>query len=422
MPTTSCDAGSGSWANTGDANGTGPDLADSTSKFPFETSGMNAGAAPRAGPPPQPAAQPPCGAVHAQRLAADPRRCGCAEFTLTNGVYQPTIIMEARAPAPLETVSWHARNLHNSAVTLQPQRVKLRRAAQAGKIYRWRIVQASISKWMDVSLDVPGCTLGLYARDGNLLRALPRPVTNIMAAAANRLELLVACAAGDYKLRTGYGPLVPDAQCMSTHCELIKDVIANIKVVRGRSPRRRLRPRPHPATGRPQGPLGPGQVPPNARHGCPERLPAAHRQLTSTGCAPCRAVTLRAARAGAEPRHPVRDVPAEQRGAVPAGLPALPDRPAVRSLRLLSRAPCQTGQHALAALRELQQLATLEAGTCAALASGSPCARACMHAHVSAVTPWHALHRWWSQRMRGQPGAPRQACQAGALDGRGQRR
>ncbi len=95
-------------------------------------------------------------------------------------------------------------------------------------------MQASISKWMDVSLDIPGCTLGLYARDGNLLRALPRPVTNIMAAAANRLELLVACAAGDYKLRTGYGPLVPDAQCMSTHCELIKDIIANIKVVRGR--------------------------------------------------------------------------------------------------------------------------------------------------------------------------------------------
>lgn len=70
----------------------------------------------------------------------------------------------------------------------------------------------------------------------------------------------------------------------------------------------------------------------------------------------------------------------------------------------------------------LQQLATLEAGTCAALVSGPPCARACTHAHVSAVTPWPALHRWWSQRMRGQPGAPRQACQAGALGGRGQRR
>ncbi len=118
MPTTSCDAGSGSWANTGDANGTGPDLGDSASKFPFETSGMNAGAAPRAGPPSQPEAQPPCCAVHAQRLAADPRRCGCAEFTLTNGVYQPTIIMEARALAPLAMASPAARKPCH-AITLQ---------------------------------------------------------------------------------------------------------------------------------------------------------------------------------------------------------------------------------------------------------------------------------------------------------------
>lgn len=113
-----------------------------------------------------------------------------------------------------------------------PQPVRLT-ARQAGKIYRWRIVQASISKWMDLSMDRPGCTLGLYARDGNFLRAVPRVVSNIMAAAANRLELLVACQAGSYQLRTGFGPLVPDVNCMSTHCELITGVIANVKVVRG---------------------------------------------------------------------------------------------------------------------------------------------------------------------------------------------
>lgn len=35
-----------------------------------------------------------------------------------------------------------------------------------------------------------------------------------------------------WKFRTGYGPLVPDVNCQSTHCELIKDVIADIEVVR----------------------------------------------------------------------------------------------------------------------------------------------------------------------------------------------
>ena len=74
-------------------------------------------------------------------------------------------------------------------------------AAQANKIYRWRIVQASISKWMDLSLHRPGCQLGLYARDGNFLRALPRSVTNLMAAATNRLELLAVCQPGLYQLR-----------------------------------------------------------------------------------------------------------------------------------------------------------------------------------------------------------------------------
>ena len=74
-------------------------------------------------------------------------------------------------------------------------------AMQANKVYRWRIVQASISKWMDLSLDRPGCQLGLYARDGNFLRALPRAVTNLMAAAANRLELLAVCQPGSYQLR-----------------------------------------------------------------------------------------------------------------------------------------------------------------------------------------------------------------------------
>ena len=86
-------------------------------------------------------------------------------------------------------------------LSLRPLPFTAGTAVQANMVYRWRIVQASISKWMDLSLDRPGCQLGLYARDGNFLRALPRAVTNLMAAAANRLELLAVCQPSSYQLR-----------------------------------------------------------------------------------------------------------------------------------------------------------------------------------------------------------------------------
>ena len=58
--------------------------------------------------------------------------------------------------------------------------------AQAGKVYRWRMVQASTMKWMDLSLNASGCTWGVYARDGILLRELPRMTDHIVLSNANR--------------------------------------------------------------------------------------------------------------------------------------------------------------------------------------------------------------------------------------------
>ena len=61
------------------------------------------------------------------------------------------------------------------------------RRAQAGRVYRWRMVQASTMKWVDLSLnDSSGCTWGVVARDGILLRDLPRLTDHVVMAAANR--------------------------------------------------------------------------------------------------------------------------------------------------------------------------------------------------------------------------------------------
>lgn len=60
------------------------------------------------------------------------------------------------------------------------------RRAQAGQVYRWRMVQASTMKWMDLSLNASGCTWGVVARDGILLRDLPRLTDHVVMAAANR--------------------------------------------------------------------------------------------------------------------------------------------------------------------------------------------------------------------------------------------
>ena len=58
--------------------------------------------------------------------------------------------------------------------------------AQAGQVYRWRMVQASTMKWVDLSLNASGCTWGVVARDGILLRDLPRLTDHVVMAAANR--------------------------------------------------------------------------------------------------------------------------------------------------------------------------------------------------------------------------------------------
>ena len=53
-------------------------------------------------------------------------------------------------------------------------------------MYRWRMVQASTMKWMDLSLNASGCTWGIYARDGIFLRDLPRMTDHIVLSNANR--------------------------------------------------------------------------------------------------------------------------------------------------------------------------------------------------------------------------------------------
>ncbi|KAK9818823.1 hypothetical protein WJX74_006953 [Apatococcus lobatus] len=118
-----------------------------------------------------------------------------AQFTIINGAYQPIIQMTAN------------------------------------RAYRWRMINAATMKWMDLSIAEPGCQMGLYGRDGNPLRSLPRNTDHVGMVAANRAEMFVSCAAGNYTLRTGAGPLHNDPNCQSTHCELLQqDIVATIVV------------------------------------------------------------------------------------------------------------------------------------------------------------------------------------------------
>ena len=59
-------------------------------------------------------------------------------------------------------------------------------ALQAGKIYRWKMVQASTMKWFDLSMDLPGCTWGIYSRDAVFLHSFPRVADHLMLGPANR--------------------------------------------------------------------------------------------------------------------------------------------------------------------------------------------------------------------------------------------
>jgi hypothetical protein len=67
------------------------------------------------------------------------------------------------------------------------------RALQAGRVYRWRMVQASTMKWMDLSLNGTGCHFGIYARDGIFLRGFPRLTDHVVMSNANRCGCPLAC-------------------------------------------------------------------------------------------------------------------------------------------------------------------------------------------------------------------------------------
>ena len=66
-------------------------------------------------------------------------------------------------------------------------------ALQAGRIYRWKMVQASTMKWFDLSMDLPGCTWGIYSRDAVFLHSFPRIADHLMLGPANRCVGRVQC-------------------------------------------------------------------------------------------------------------------------------------------------------------------------------------------------------------------------------------
>lgn len=59
-------------------------------------------------------------------------------------------------------------------------------AVQAGKVYRWQIVEAAIMKWVHLGFDKPGCVMGLVSRDANYLNSIPRLTKDVVVVAANR--------------------------------------------------------------------------------------------------------------------------------------------------------------------------------------------------------------------------------------------
>ncbi|KAA6422589.1 MAG: hypothetical protein FRX49_07450 [Trebouxia sp. A1-2] len=78
----------------------------------------------------------------------------------------------------------------------------------------------------------PGCVMGLYSRDANILNQIPRLTDNIVFAAANRVEVLVQCDAGSYQLQSGQGEFgTLDPGCASSHCDLIQQpIMATVEV------------------------------------------------------------------------------------------------------------------------------------------------------------------------------------------------
>lgn len=59
-------------------------------------------------------------------------------------------------------------------------------AMQAGKVYRWQIIEAAIMKWVHLGFDKPGCVMGIVSRDANYLNSIPRLTKDVVVVAANR--------------------------------------------------------------------------------------------------------------------------------------------------------------------------------------------------------------------------------------------
>lgn len=57
---------------------------------------------------------------------------------------------------------------------------------QAGKVYRWQIIEAATMKWVHLGFDKPGCVMGIVSRDANYLNTIPRLAESLVVVAANR--------------------------------------------------------------------------------------------------------------------------------------------------------------------------------------------------------------------------------------------
>ena len=65
---------------------------------------------------------------------------------------------------------------------------------QAGKVYRWQIVEAAIMKWVHLGFDKPGCVMGIVSRDANYLSSIPRLAETLVVVAANRYATTLTVA------------------------------------------------------------------------------------------------------------------------------------------------------------------------------------------------------------------------------------
>ena len=57
---------------------------------------------------------------------------------------------------------------------------------QAGKLYVFRYTAATLMKVYDLSLDTPGCSMGILSRDGIPIPSIPRLTSHMLLGPANR--------------------------------------------------------------------------------------------------------------------------------------------------------------------------------------------------------------------------------------------